>query len=141
LQEVRVSSTTVATRLSGDLLKEVQRYARRGRLGPSEALRRIVDEWVAISRYPALEFRDGPVGRRPGLRGGPDVWEIMALVRDIGADVAGLREHLGSHVSVASLEQALAYAAEHRAEIESWIEENDSLGEELERQFAARARG
>ena len=79
-----MASSTVATRLPAALLREITRYARRRRMGPSEALRAIVDEWVAMARYPAIEFRDGPVGRRPGVRGGPDVWEIVMVAREAG---------------------------------------------------------
>jgi uncharacterized protein (DUF433 family) len=133
------SSTTMATRLPEPLLREVRQFAKRGRLGPSEALREIVAEWVAMAKYPAIEFRDGPVGRRPGLRVGPDIWEIVMVAREAGADVAALREHFGPHLSAEVVEQALAYAAEHR-EVDAWVDENDRLGEEMERAYLARPR-
>jgi len=134
-----MASSTVATRLPAALLREITRYARRRRMGPSEALRAIVDEWVAMARYPAIEFRDGPVGRRPGVRGGPDVWEIVMVAREAGRNVAALREHFGSHLSGEVIEQALAYAAEH-PDVDAWVDENERLGEELERAFRAQAR-
>jgi hypothetical protein len=121
------------------LAQEVARFAKRRRIGPSEALRAIVAEWAATARYPAIEFRDGPVGRRPGLRGGPDVWEIAMVGREKSLDVAALCEHF-SHVSPQGMEQALAYRAEHREEVDAWVEENERLGEELEREHRQRAR-
>ena len=136
-----MASATVATRLPEALLKEVRQFARRGRLGPSEALRQIVDEWVTMARYPALEFRDGPVGRRPGIRGGPDVWEVVMVARDVGEGASRLREHFGPHLSEGMLTQAQAYAAEHPDDVAAWVDENDRLGRELERESAAHARG
>jgi hypothetical protein len=128
----------MATRLPEPLLREVRRFAKRGRLGPSLALREIVAEWVAMAKYPAIMFRDGPAGRRPGLRVGPDVWEIVMVARELGADVAVLREHFGPHLSAEVIGQALAYAAEHR-EVDAWVDENDRLGEEMERVYLARS--
>ena len=40
----------------------------------------VLDEGLKTSHFPGIEYRDGPTGRRAGLAGGPDVWEI---VRDI----------------------------------------------------------
>ncbi|MGD0484817.1 MAG: hypothetical protein ABSB58_09240 [Gemmatimonadales bacterium] len=120
-------SPTLATRLPEPLLREVQRFAKRGRLGPSEALRAIVAEWVTLVRYPAIEFRDGPAGRRPALRGGPDVWEVAMAARDAGQDAGALRAHLGVRLSAEALGEALAYAAEHRDEIEGWIAEAEAV--------------
>jgi len=135
-----MASSTMATRLPEPLLREVRRFAKRGRLGPSEALRAIVAEWVAMAKYPAIEFRDGPVGRRPGLRVGPDIWEIVMVAREAGTNVAALREHFGSRLSAEVIGQALAYAAEHRDEVDAWVDENDRLGEEMEREYLAQSR-
>jgi len=135
-----MSSSTVATRLPETLLREIARYAKRRRMGPSQALRAIVDEWATTAKYGAIEFRDGPVGRRPGIRGGPDVWELVMVARDVGSGAEALREYFGQHLSPGAIEQALAYAAEHRDDVDAWVDENDRLGEELEREFVARSR-
>lgn len=39
--------------------------------------------------HPGIVFRDGPAGRRAGLAGGPDVWELIAAVR--ASDLEGDR--------------------------------------------------
>ena len=31
-----------------------------------------------------ITFRDGPTGRRAGLIGGPDVWEVAMWIDDLG---------------------------------------------------------
>jgi len=61
------------------------------------------------------------------------------VVRDAGRDAAVLGEHFGPHLSAEVIAQALAYAAEHR-EVDAWVDENDRLGEEMERAYLARHR-
>jgi hypothetical protein len=42
----------------------------------------LLDEGLKTRRFPGVVFRDGPAGRRAGLIGGPDVWEVIRDVRD-----------------------------------------------------------
>lgn len=42
--------------------------------------------------FPGVVFRDGPAGRRAGLAGGPDVWEIVRAVRSARAAEPTLKE-------------------------------------------------
>jgi hypothetical protein len=41
----------------------------------------VLDEGLKIRRFPGIVYRDGPTGRRAGLLGGPDVWEVVRAVR------------------------------------------------------------
>ena len=56
--------------------------AHSGRTGQSKArvAERLIDEGLQIEEFPGIVFRSGPAGRRAGVAGGPDVWEI---VRDL----------------------------------------------------------
>lgn len=36
--------------------------------------------------HPGVIFRDGPAGRRAGLVGGPDVWEVIAAIQATGLE-------------------------------------------------------
>jgi hypothetical protein len=47
----------------------------------SSAANRLVDEALRMSEHPGIVFRPGPTGRRAGLVGGPDVWEVVRAVR------------------------------------------------------------
>ena len=47
----------------------------------SSAANRLVDEGLRMSEHPGVVFRDGPTGRRAGLVGGADVWEIVRAVK------------------------------------------------------------
>jgi hypothetical protein len=61
--------------------------------------------------------RGGPVGTRPGLSGGPDLWEVIAVHRSF-SDVQRTAEWLDQPVS--AIETALRYYEAHRAEIDEW---------------------
>lgn len=34
-----------------------------------------------MDEHPGVVFRDGPTGRRAALAGGPDIWELMATLK------------------------------------------------------------
>src|SRR6266550_211753 len=42
----------------------------------------LLDEGLKTRRFPGGVFRNGPAGRRAGLVGGPDVWDVIRDVRD-----------------------------------------------------------
>lgn len=50
-------------------------------LSLSSAANRLVDEALRTEEHPGLTFRPGPTGRRAGLVGGPDVWEVVRAVK------------------------------------------------------------
>jgi hypothetical protein len=75
-------------------------------------------------RFTALEFREGVSGGRMGLRGGPDVWEVVMVARDYDGDLDGLTAHFGGLVAADALTQALEYAEQFPEEVESRIEQN-----------------
>ena len=101
--------------------------------GPSVGLRRSIEEWWALQQFPAIEFRDGVTGRRAGLRGGPDIWEIVGVARDLGHDLNQLARHFGERLDRGALGQALAYAERFPDEIQAWIAENDRVARFLRR--------
>jgi hypothetical protein len=47
----------------------------------SSAANRLVDEGLRMAEHPGIVFRDGPTGRRAGLVGGPEVWEVIRAVK------------------------------------------------------------
>lgn len=81
------------------------------------------DDGVA-ARFTALERREGVTGSRMGLRGGPDVWEVVMVARDYDGDLDALAAHFGGLVAADALAQALEYAERFPDEVESRIEQN-----------------
>src|ERR1700683_4534571 len=58
----------------------------------SSAANRLVDEALRMREHPGIMFRPGPTGRRAGLAGGPDVWEIVRAIRSGHASEPNLPE-------------------------------------------------
>lgn len=46
---------------------------------------RLVDEGLRMDEHPGVMFREGPMGRRATLVGGPDVWEVIRALRSARA--------------------------------------------------------
>lgn len=89
----------------------------------SERLRRYVEEGVRRDEHPLIVFRDGPSGRRAGVVGGPDVWEIVMWLEDLGS-VTDAAEGLVADGIVARthIDAALAYRAAFPDEVQARID-------------------
>ncbi len=68
-------------RLSSDLLAWLDEEASATGMTVSALVTGLLEEGLRIRRFPGVVFRDGPAGRRAGLVGGPDVWEVIRDVR------------------------------------------------------------
>ena len=87
----------------------------------------------APSTPPDDRFRDGASGRRAGLIGGPDVWEVVGGL--VGGDVppgdriARAAEHLG--LSHQQIDAVLDYYADFTTEIDEEIADNVAAADQL----------
>lgn len=84
----------------------------------SDALRRYAEEGDRAESHPGIVFRSGPSGRRAGLAGGPDVWEICWAARQLGGGKE-VAERLAEDLSLTPdrVAVALRYEAEFPEEI------------------------
>ena len=94
----------------------------------------LIDEGLRLRRHPLIVFRDGAGGRRAGLVGGPDVWEVIAGT--IGGDVPGAKR-VDRVIEVFGLRReqvdaALGYYAEFTDEVDGEIAANVAAAEEAE---------
>lgn len=85
-----------------------------------------------MEAHPGLVFRGGPAGRRAGLVGGPDVWEVVRVLRDIrGTDEERIRRTADlTDLPVHLIRAAARYHREFPEEIEGWIDAVDREAEE-----------
>ena len=67
-------------RFSEGLSARLEAEAEAAGLSVSALVTVLLDEGLQVRRFPGVVFRDGQAGRRAGLAGGPDVWEV---VRDV----------------------------------------------------------
>src|SRR5439155_27293876 len=80
-----VMSTPVSVRFPDPVADRVRQRSASSGEPASGLVVRLVDEGMRMEDHPGIVFRDGPGGRRAGLASGPDVWEIIAVLRDFGS--------------------------------------------------------
>lgn len=89
----------------------------------SRVVKTLLEEGLRMEAHPGIVFRDGPAGRRPGLAGGPDVWEVVSVFRGIqasGEDALRQTAEL-TNLTPTQVGIALRYYADFGAEIDDWI--------------------
>lgn len=87
--------------------------------------------------HPGVVFRDGPAGRRAGLAGGPDVWEVIAVLRAGGleGDDAVRAAAEWANLTPAQVRAAVRYYAEYDDEIDERIRRNIEEADAAEEQW------
>lgn len=116
-------SVNVSVRLDEALAERLRLRARAAGESLSDRLRRYAEEGARRDEHPLVIFRDGPTGRRAGLIGGPDVWEVAMWVEDLAAEpdpVATLAD--AGSLTRPQIEAALGYRADYPEEIAARIE-------------------
>jgi hypothetical protein len=76
-------SVNVSVRLDDGLAERLRVRARAAGESLSDRLRRYAEEGARRDEHPLITFRDGPTGRRAGLVGGPDAWEVAMWLEDL----------------------------------------------------------
>ena len=133
-----MATSPFSARLDSSLISRLKRLSAREGVTASQLAERFIEEGVRSAELPGIVFRPGPTGRRAGLHGGPDVWEI---VRDVHrARAARARDPVAEVVRSTDLSEeqvrlALAYYARHPDEVDGRI----AAADELERVLAAKA--
>ena len=97
----------------------------------SAAGERLIDEGLRMEAHPGIVFRDGPSGRRAGLAAGPDVWEVVGLLRNLSGRVeeraAAAAAQLG--LTEAQVRTTSRYYAEFADETDAEIAHNDEIAD------------
>jgi uncharacterized protein (DUF433 family) len=137
-----MSRSTTSIRLDDDLRRQLGAQAAAEGTTATELIERFVREGLATAAHPGIVFKPGPAGRRAALAGGPDVWEIIAALRDTSGReskrVRAVADQFGLHERQVLI--ALEYAAAHRAEIEARVAANDAALAQAERLASERQR-
>lgn len=119
----KAKGAALSVRLPLDLVGRLERSARRKGLPKSAVVELYLEEGLRMEAHPGVVFRDGPAGRRAGLRRGPDVWEVISTLRANDGSIAAAAEVLALRESEVRI--ALAYYGDHSVEIDDWIRAND----------------
>lgn len=130
-----VMATPRSVRLSDDVLRRLGGFARRRGTSVSSTIERLLDEALRREAHPGITFRDGPSGRRAGLVVGPDVDEVIRSLRAVqqegAADVVAAVAEMTS-LTEAQVRAAVAYYADHGAEIDERLAANVQAADDLE---------
>ncbi len=124
-------SIALTLRLPEEDAEEVRRIAQKERRSVSEVGARIVDEWLRQNRFPLIEFRSINGERVACLKSRLEIWQVIMIGRQYGADVAKTAEHLDLRPEQVLV--AFDYAAVYPAEIEAELTENQQGFERLKR--------
>ena len=115
-------SENVSLRLDDALAQRLRLRSRAAGETLSERLRRYAEEGIRRDEHPLVTFRDGPAGRRAGLVGGPDVWEVVMWVEDLSDEVDPVATlDAESALSRPQIDAALRYTVAYPDEIEARI--------------------
>lgn len=126
-----------SARLDPSVVDRLERRGARARLNKSRLAERYIDEGMRMEDHPGIVFRDGPTGRRAGLAGGPDVWEVISTIRASGIEgdeALDAAAEWGS-LTVAQVRAAVQYYAEYREEVEERIRRNVEEADAAEEQW------
>jgi hypothetical protein len=117
-----------------EVLEHLKAEAGARQLSSSALAEELIEEGLRSRRHPLVIFRDGLAGRRAGLAGGPDVWEVIGGL--VGGDVA-VADRINRAVELFGLSPqqvgaALDYYADFTTEIDDEIAANLAAAEEAE---------
>jgi hypothetical protein len=85
--------TPRSVRFDDSVVERLASYvSRHPGLTASSVAARLVDEGLRMEEHPGVMFRDGPMGRRATLVGGPDVWEVIRALRSARSAEPALAE-------------------------------------------------
>ncbi len=136
-------SSPISIRFPDHLAARLRRRSARSGEPTSGLVARLVDEGMRMEDHPGIVFRDGPAGRRAGLAGGPDVWEVIVVLRDFGASgpqaaVAKTAQWLS--LTGAQVRTAEGYYSAYPDEMDARIAENAIAATESRQAGSARDR-
>ena len=107
-----------------------------------EAAARLLEEGLRMAKHPWIFFRTEPAGRRPVLMGGPDVWMVARLFRDLPLDsdeaieraadqAIALLSSVPRHMMLA----AIRYYIDYQDEIDEWMRALDEESDRAEAEW------
>lgn len=129
---VGMSSPTSLRWSDPALADRVASFATQRGITISAAIQLLTDEALRMREHPGIVFRDGPGGRRAGLAGGPDVWEVVRSLRHATTTSGLEREELvatNTGLTLAEVRVAVGYYTAHPTEVDGKVAEAEATEE------------
>jgi hypothetical protein len=141
-------ATPRSVRFDDSVVERLASYvSRHPGLTASSVAARLVDEGLRMEEHPGVMFRDGPMGRRATLVGGPDVWEVIRALRSARSAEPALAEPElldlvadNTGVALRLLRVAVDYWAAYPDEVDALVD-HAARTDVAHRAAAERARG
>lgn len=106
---------------------------------PSGLVQRLVDEGLRMAEHPGIVFKSGPSGRRAAVTNGPDVWEVVKVLREIderGSTAVSATADLLT-LPESRIRAAIHYYAGYAKEIDAEIDAADQASSSAEAAWRA----
>jgi hypothetical protein len=132
--EPNYAAPNFTLRIAPALIARLEAQAASGGWRREDLARIYVEEGLRMDAHPGIVFRSGPGGRRAALAGGPDVWEVARVARDLGADAEEAAPETARLLGLdpGQVAAALAYYGEFPEEIDSRIRRVDDMAARAE---------
>lgn len=138
-------SSPRSVRFTDSVLRRLERYVRsHPGTSASSVANVFVDEALRAEEHPGIMFRPGPTGRRAGLAGGPDVWEVIATVEslreeqpELSGDALVAATAAATGITARQVRVAVGYYGAYRDEVDERIAANREAAEEAETAWRA----
>jgi hypothetical protein len=128
-------ATPLSIRFDRDLLSRLRDRAQTIPGGtPSGLAQRLVDEGLRMADHPGVVFKDGPSGRRAALAYGPDIWEVVKVLREMderGEDAVDAAAEV-LNLPVTKIRAAMRYYGAYPHEIDTEVDQADTESAEAE---------
>lgn len=114
-------------RIEAETLRRLEAQSRAAGQTRSQLAKTLLDEGLRMAAHPGIVFRAGPAGRRPGLVGGPDIWEVARVLKGVEARGEEAIAQAGALTGLApqQVATALRYYAEYQTDIDDWLRRVD----------------
>lgn len=127
-------------RLDDELLKRIETESRAASTSVTSLVSSLLDEGLKARQFPGVVYRSGPSGRRAGLVGGPDVWEVIRDLRHWPGQGMERIERLAEdlRLAVGLVRLAADFYSAFPDEIDARIEEDERAAEQIRRRAQRR---
>ena len=127
-------SRHLSVRVGDDLFEQLEAQSRRSGQTRSAVAKQLLEEGLRMEQHPGIAFRSGPGGRRAGLIGGPDVWEVVGALRGADGGDADNLARIGERTGLTAdqVGAALRYYADYTDEVADWIRRVEEEAERAE---------
>jgi uncharacterized protein (DUF433 family) len=118
--ESRQGTVYFASRIPKGTRLELKKYAKNRKLSESAAAAQLLEEGLCMERFPGIDFRWTPSGRKAHVTGtGLTAWEMHMIWQSHGRDVEKVHQNY-PHLTAAQLQAGASY-------IEAYPEEAPSM--------------